>query len=104
MRLEEGIFTLCDLWLLTFRVELCVVLQQELRQRWIVEIGKHGLSSVKRPNGVKIFGGKFKVINREVLYETFAVHRFRNRDDVLGHQKAQCRLSCRLAVLCTDCH
>lgn len=72
MRLEEGIFTLCDLWLLTFRVELCVVLQQELRQRWIVEIGKHGLSSVKRPNGVKIFGGKFKVINREVLYETFA--------------------------------
>lgn len=61
-------------FLLTLRIELGVVLQQELRQRRIVEIGKHGLSSVKRPNGVKIFGGKFKVINREVLYETFAVH------------------------------
>ena len=74
-------------FLLTLRVELCVVLQQELRQRRIIEIGKHGLSSVKRPNGVKIFGRKFKVINREVLYETFAVQRFRNRDDVLGIKK-----------------
>ena len=72
MRLEEGIFTLCDLWLLTFRVELCVVLQQELRQRSIVKSANMGFPPSSARMASRSSAESSKLINREVLYETFA--------------------------------